>query len=96
MWSNAVASSRSSPGPLIVPDPRGAVAAGHRPGDRDQPGDRAGDPPGDPRPVEQREQGGEPGRARDRPQQRGAQHFIGGAEAGRGQADKHRAHPLAP
>ena len=43
----------------------------------------------------QREQGGEPGRPGDGPQQRGPQHVVGRAEPGRGQPDLHRADPAA-
>ena len=82
-------------GRLDLARARGAVAAGHRAGHRDQPCDRTGDPPGYPEAGGEREQGGEPGGPGDGPQQRGPQYRVGGAEAGGGQADPHRAH-LAP
>ena len=75
--------------------PRGAVAARHGPGHRDQRRDRAGDPPRHRQAGQQGQQRGQPGRAGDGPQQRGPQQGVGGTEAGSGEPDQGRAQVLA-
>ena len=80
---------------ITLADPGGPVPRRHRPGRRDQPDDRAGDPPGHGEPGEQREQGGQPGRAGDGAQQRGLQAAVGGVEPGTGGPHQRGARSLA-
>jgi tellurite resistance protein TerC len=77
-------------------DPDAALPAGHPAGHRDDLLDRAGDPPGDGQPGQHGQQRGQPGRARDGPQQRRPQRVVGAGQAGAGEPDVGLPGPLAP